>query len=923
MKNVNISLAGIAVISFLILLGLVSPKGLASNIPEEPPLAEVEFVLLSKNKPYEPVVGSAISSSGNRAVYVSGRSGLNSVSAICVVNTDGTGHHILFEDGKVPDPGRPEIKLCRYDSQPAISGDGNTIAFTAGTYGKTKYLLIYNFKGIKWEGPKIVPFKNIVPKGYDLAGVDFPSISFKGDVIVLMVTLKRDNYFPTLVTRTNKHGATPVVLTRINTQYMPASAPLVSGNGKIIIFGARRHNQGNSPYVVYIMDSTGGNLRNINPQGTISGIYGPGDYQISYDGTKVGLGCMDEGNPENRQYRVINFGTGHHMTIKTYQGTSVYSNYPSFCCPMMSRDGNRVFYLRPVADYEYSEFFVKGVNSGKEVTFLSRKTEYLPWDSYTYIARGRRVTSWDRGTYIDSSGEKILIIKGTERWDKSELFLVRLKSSKRAVIGPPISREEETSPPIITKPSKEIVNGDFAHGLKGWSKESYGYRSVPGSQARIIGPDFSDGHLRLGVYGGTHTVYQEISIHDLNVNLTARFRVKQWSTFGGRHGGWAAIGLSYYGEGNNLLGSVYFYVNPFKNHQNRAGVYWYKIGEALPVPTDWYDVDVNIKEAAENLLSIRPGDISKTKISAITFGTHEDRTYTIAEFDDFKLTYQTHVQKFKSSSQEEILFYDDFERDELGSHWFVQSGRWIIENGKLKAIGKNGVLWLTLDMPDDIAVDIEVQGPYDLNIGIGGDGKINSGYVLDFGGWWNSNTALTEADRIVVENKAWRIKDTQRTYRLRIERKGELINCFIDGRKVLTYDRAKLKAKSGFNRISLRNWGFPITFDNIKVYSFTYRSSTTIDISGQWYTDFGRLVITQDAQRINGEYTHDNGRIRGTIMNNVLTGIWSESPSYAPPKDAGDFEFYFSRDGKSFKGYWRYGHGENRWDGEWKGSKIE
>lgn len=742
MKNVYISVAVIGVILFLV-MGLISTKALSSNIPQEPSLAEVEFVLLSKNKPYEPVVNSAISSSGNRVVYVSGRSGWNSISAVCVVNANGTGHHILFEDGKVPDPEHQGINLSRYDSQIAISGDGNTVAFGAGSYGNTKYLLIYNFKNLRWQGPKIVSFKNVIPKGYDLRGVDFPSISYRGNVIVLMVTLKRDNYFPTMILKTDKYGASPVALTRINTQYMPSSGPLVSGNGKNIIFGARRSNRGNSPYVVYIMDANGGNVRNIQPPGTISGVYGPGDYQISDDGRRLGLECRDEKNTENNHYKIIDFARGHQKTIKTYKGTSVYSS--PFSTPTMSRNGKSVFYLRPVADYEYSEFYVKGVDSGEDVTFLSRKTKNLPWDSYTYTSIGRSGSSGDRGTFIDSGGEKILIIKGTERWNKSELYLVRLKSSKQTIPETPVQEEEEVQPPsTFKKPSTKLINGDFALGITGWSRESYGYRSAPGSKAKIIGPDFSNGQLRLGVYGGTHTVYQDISLDDLNAQFSARFRVNQWSTFGGRHGGWAAIGLSFKGKGNNLLGSVYFYVNPFKPHKNRQGVYWYKIGEPLPVPTDWYDIDVNIREAAENLLGINPKDVSRIRISAIAFGTHEDKTYTIAEFDDFNIT------------------------------------------------------------PEGNAL-----------------------------------------------------------------------------------------------------------------------SRRMLSIAGIWDTNFGQMTITQSGNRITGTYTHDNGKIEGTLKENILTGKWSEAPSYRPPNDAGDFKFIFSQGFKSFEGYWRYGFGGKDWSGEWHGNRAK
>lgn len=141
----------------------------------------------------------------------------------------------------------------------------------------------------------------------------------------------------------------------------------------------------------------------------------------------------------------------------------------------------------------------------------------------------------------------------------------------------------------------------------------HGYSSAPGSQATTIGPDYSKGYLRIGVYGGYHTVSQAVSLSDLNVNLMARFKVERWSTFGGRDGGWTAVGISYYTESDDLLGSAYFYLNPYSTFDNKPGVYWYKLGTGLPVPTDWEDVDVNIKEVAENLLEIDSSAVEKTK----------------------------------------------------------------------------------------------------------------------------------------------------------------------------------------------------------------------------------------------------------------------------------------------------------------------
>jgi hypothetical protein len=87
--------------------------------------------------------------------------------------------------------------------------------------------------------------------------------------------------------------------------------------------------------------------------------------------------------------------------------------------------------------------------------------------------------------------------------------------------------------------------------------------------------------------------------------------------------------------------------------------------------------------------------------------------------------------------------------------------------------------------------------------------------------------------------------------------------------------------------------------------------------SGSWDSDWGIMEFTQNGDKVTGTYTHDNGKIEGTVSGNTLTGTWSESPTYKPPKDAGDFVITLAADEKSFTGNWRYGSGSGKWDGGW------
>jgi hypothetical protein len=67
------------------------------------------------------------------------------------------------------------------------------------------------------------------------------------------------------------------------------------------------------------------------------------------------------------------------------------------------------------------------------------------------------------------------------------------------------------------------------------------------------------------------------------------------------------------------------------------------------------------------------------------------------------------------------------------------------------------------------------------------------------------------------------------------------------------------------------------------------------------------MVFKQSGNSVTATYTHDQGRISGTVKGNVLSGRWNEVPSRKPPNDAGLVELTLAAGGKSFTGKWRYG----------------
>jgi len=93
-------------------------------------------------------------------------------------------------------------------------------------------------------------------------------------------------------------------------------------------------------------------------------------------------------------------------------------------------------------------------------------------------------------------------------------------------------------------------------------------------------------------------------------------------------------------------------------------------------------------------------------------------------------------------------------------------------------------------------------------------------------------------------------------------------------------------------------------------------------IAGTYDTNFGNLTLKIDGNKVTGTYPHDAGKIEGVFQGNKVVGKWSEAPTYKPPHDAGDFEYYFPQDKKSFAGKWRYGFGGKEWGGDWHGTRV-
>jgi hypothetical protein len=187
-------------------------------------------------------------------------------------------------------------------------------------------------------------------------------------------------------------------------------------------------------------------------------------------------------------------------------------------------------------------------------------------------------------------------------------------------------------------PEADVVNGSFSHGLSGWTTSEAGYGGSATPQSAGTFPTNTDtGYLQVGVYGGSRSVYQIIPVGGLELWFAARFRIDRWSTFGGRDGGWVSVAVSFLDEFGETLGTTAYYVHPFADNTSRSGHQWIKLGTGTPTPSQWFKVESDLAKAAQ-VHGIEPHHVKSLRIGAQVFGTHEDRTHTVARFDDFVLT---------------------------------------------------------------------------------------------------------------------------------------------------------------------------------------------------------------------------------------------------------------------------------------------
>ena len=176
-------------------------------------------------------------------------------------------------------------------------------------------------------------------------------------------------------------------------------------------------------------------------------------------------------------------------------------------------------------------------------------------------------------------------------------------------------------------------------------------------------------------------------------------------------------------------------------------------------------------------------------------------------------------------------FRDDFERDQLGELWHNTGGPYQLRDGELRVRGaRNKPLWLRRTLPRDVRVEVDVRSESpegDIKLEVFGDGVSRAetesytatSYVVIFGGWNNSTNLIARLDEH-GEDRAVGVRrrvEPSKTYRLRIERKGESIAYYIDDERMAELVDSEPLSGRGHDHFAFNNWQSDVYFDNLVI----------------------------------------------------------------------------------------------------------
>lgn len=171
-------------------------------------------------------------------------------------------------------------------------------------------------------------------------------------------------------------------------------------------------------------------------------------------------------------------------------------------------------------------------------------------------------------------------------------------------------------------------------------------------------------------------------------------------------------------------------------------------------------------------------------------------------------------------------FRDDFNRADLGADWFVTGGEYRIQSGQLftRATGNHG-LWLRRTLPRNVRIEFTVRAEgagADIKLEVFGDGQSptpTSGYIVIFGGWGNTLNVVARLNEIGADRAIGPSRPIVKgkTYRMRIERRGKLLEVFADDELLVRLDDPKPLEGPGHEFFAFSGWQSELWYDELVI----------------------------------------------------------------------------------------------------------
>lgn len=181
-------------------------------------------------------------------------------------------------------------------------------------------------------------------------------------------------------------------------------------------------------------------------------------------------------------------------------------------------------------------------------------------------------------------------------------------------------------------------------------------------------------------------------------------------------------------------------------------------------------------------------------------------------------------------------YTDDFEREELGDHWFNTGASWRIIDGQLNIRNaRNRPLWLRRILPRDARIEFDIRSESpdgDIKCEIYGDGTSRAtsesytatSYVIIFGGWHNALNGIARMnehgdDRVMNRTGTSTSPHVVpgQTYHMRVEREGSVVTSWVDDIQLARMtDPSPLEGR-GHDHFAFNDWEVELWIDNLRI----------------------------------------------------------------------------------------------------------